>query len=370
MRTAEPPRSVSTPTPVWLDVLRPRGILGTLALAGQRLDILRVTRWLPSLALLLLLSPHLAWGAPPSASLEPANFKFSVNDSVLIVSPHPDDETLCCGGLIRRALAQGARVSVVWVTCGDAFELDARLVQRRLRPGPMGLRKLGEQRLAEAMAAADRLGITPANRFVLGYPDRGIQRLMLDYFFVPLRSRYTGQSSVPFEDALSPDAPYEGRSLDADLRKVIDRTAPTYVFVPSPLDAHPDHSASGEFVMRILGERNQLDRLYYWIVHGGFDWPRPRGLHRQAELIPPERARDLPWLRFDLTDAEQDAKLAALEAHRSQMRIMRPFLRAFVRRNEIFTRVPLEPEAPVPVLMPETASEMQNGPGGADRREP
>jgi LmbE family N-acetylglucosaminyl deacetylase len=304
----------------------------------------------------------LVWlGMLPGLSLGAPDLSFSTADSLLIVSPHPDDESLCCAGLMRRALAQGARVSVVWVTGGDAFELDARLVEKRLRPGLLGLQKLGEQRIGEAMAAADRLGIPPANRFVLGYPDRGIQRLMLDHFFVPFRSRYTGQSSVGFATAVSPQAPYEGRMLDADLRKVIDRTAPTHVFVASPLDAHPDHSASGEFVMRILGERNQLDRVYYWIIHGGFDWPRPRGLHRQNALIPPERARDLPWLRFQLTDAEQDDKLAALTAHRSQMEIMKPFLRAFVRRNELFTKVPLEPEAPVPVLTPE----MDGGSEGA-----
>ena len=294
----------------------------------------------------LALLPGLSLGAP--------DFSFSKTDSLLIVSPHPDDESLCCAGLMRRALAQGARVSVVWVTGGDAFELDARLVEKRLRPGILGLRKLGEQRIGEAMAAADTLGIPAANRFVLGYPDRGIQRLMLDHFFVPFRSPYTGESSVAFASAVSPRAPYEGRMLDADLRKVIDLTAPTHVFVASPLDAHPDHSASGEFVMRILGERNQLDRIYYWIIHGGFDWPRPRGLHRQKALVPPVRARALPWLRFELTDAEQDYKLAALKAHRSQMEIMKPFLRAFVRRNELFTKVPLEPEVPVPMLTPET----------------
>jgi LmbE family N-acetylglucosaminyl deacetylase len=207
--------------------------------------------------------------------------------------------------------------------------------------------------VAEAMAAAERLGIPPANRFLLGYPDRGLQRLMLDHFFVPYQSRYTGESSVSFKAAVSPRAPYEGRALDADLRKIIDQLAPTHIFVASPLDAHPDHSTSGEFVMRIMGERGQLDRLYYWIVHGGFDWPRPRGLHREHELVPPERARDLPWLRFELTTAEQDTKLAALQAHHTQMEIMRPFLRAFVRRNELFTRVPLEPEAPVPFLAPD-----------------
>jgi LmbE family N-acetylglucosaminyl deacetylase len=306
-------------------------------------------RWVPALLALASLLPRLSHGADP--------FAFSKHDSILVVSPHPDDETLCCAGIMRRALEAGSRVSVVWVTGGDAFELDARLVEKRFRPGLLGLRKLGERRIGEAMTAADKLGIPPQNRFVLGYPDRGIQRLMLDHFYVPLRSRYTGQSNVAFDGAVTPRAPYEGRALDADLRKVIDITQPTYVFVASPLDLHPDHSASGEFVMRILGERNQLDRLYYWIIHGGFDWPRPRGLHRQNSLVPPERARDLPWLRFELTDEEQDDKLAALQAHHSQMEIMRSFLRAFVRRNELFTRVPLQPEAPVPILTPEIAGE-------------
>ncbi|HEV7716584.1 MAG TPA: PIG-L deacetylase family protein [Steroidobacteraceae bacterium] len=297
--------------------------------------------------------------AGPPASLPFAPAAFTSSDSVLIVSPHPDDESLCCAGLIRRALAQGARVSIIWVTGGDAFELDARLVELRLRPGPVGLRKLGERRVAEAMEAADRLGVPPANRYLLGYPDRGIQRLMLDHFFVPYRSPYTGETSVAFPNALSPKAPYEGRALDADLRKVIALTAPTYVFVASPLDAHPDHSTSGEFVMRIMGERGQLDRVYYWIVHGGFEWPFPRGLHRKLDLIPPERARDLPWMRFELTDAEQNTKLAALQAHRSQVEIMRRFLYAFVRRNEIFTRVALEPEAPVPLLTPEAQGQSE-----------
>src|ERR1700704_5965168 len=130
--------------------------------------------WLLGLMGLLVSSTSTAASPPP------ANLTFTRDDSVLIVSPHPDDETLCCAGVIQRALAQGARVSVVWVTGGDSFELDARLVERRLRPGTLGLRKLGDLRVAEAMAAAERLGIPPANRFLLGYPDRGLRRLMLD----------------------------------------------------------------------------------------------------------------------------------------------------------------------------------------------
>src|SRR5262245_40574752 len=65
------------------------------------------------LGLIGLLAGSAAAAAP---GLPPANFNFTRNDSVLVVSPHPDDETLCFAGVMQRALAQGARVSVVWVT--------------------------------------------------------------------------------------------------------------------------------------------------------------------------------------------------------------------------------------------------------------
>src|SRR5882672_12884114 len=59
---------------------------------------------------------------------------FTAADRVLIVSPHPDDETLCCAGLAQQAMRAGATVAVVWVTSGDGFEVDALIVERSLRP--------------------------------------------------------------------------------------------------------------------------------------------------------------------------------------------------------------------------------------------
>src|SRR5262245_49235752 len=55
-------------------------------------------------------------------------------DSILVVSPHPDDESLCCGGLMSMARQAGARVSVVWVTYGDGFRWSAMVAERRLLP--------------------------------------------------------------------------------------------------------------------------------------------------------------------------------------------------------------------------------------------
>src|SRR5215467_9782802 len=52
--------------------------------------------------------------------------------SLLVVSPHPDDETLCCAGVIQRVLRAGGRVSIIWVTSGDGSELDLLFVEKSL----------------------------------------------------------------------------------------------------------------------------------------------------------------------------------------------------------------------------------------------
>ena len=53
-----------------------------------------------------------AKGIPPIEPLEET-------DRVLIVSPHPDDDIIGCAGVIQRALKAGAKVKVVYITCGD-----------------------------------------------------------------------------------------------------------------------------------------------------------------------------------------------------------------------------------------------------------
>ena len=67
-------------------------------------------------------------------------------DSVLVIAPHPDDESLCCAGLIHEARAVGARVAVVWITYGDAFRWSAMVAERKFRPRPGTYRDLAIRR--------------------------------------------------------------------------------------------------------------------------------------------------------------------------------------------------------------------------------
>ncbi len=272
----------------------------------------------------------------------PLMVPITARDRILVVAPHPDDESLCCAGLIQQALAAGAPVGVVWVTAGDGFELDALLVEHTLSPDSAAMQRLGRQRLREARAAAAMLGVPGASQFVLGYPDRGIEALLGSYFNRSYRSRYTANTHVRYAGAVSPDASYTGANLEHNMMQVLDEFRPTLVFAPAPQDLHPDHRASGELVQRILAQRGELAALRYWIIHA-HHWPRPYGLNPALSLLPPPAAAALAWHSLPLSASDRTGKLAAISAHESQLRIMGPLMKAFVRANELFA-----PAAPAP----------------------
>lgn len=277
------------------------------------------------------------------AALPPAPV-YQKGQRVLIVAPHPDDETLCCAGSVQQALAAGAQVWVVWMTSGDGFEFDAIYLDRRPRPGGPSLIKLGERRVQEAASAARVLGIPQDHLVYLGYPDGGMLHLFLENYVLPYTSRYTGKRAVPYTGTLDPGAAYTGQNVERDLGRVLDRVRPDVVLAPSVQDQHPDHRAASFFVTRLLARRGELNELRFWIVHGGLEWPLPKGLHTQLPMILPPRGKGLAWRRVNLSPQEEAVKLAALREYRSQMAVLARFMLAFVRENELLT----EQAAPQP----------------------
>jgi LmbE family N-acetylglucosaminyl deacetylase len=258
-------------------------------------------------------------------------------DRLLVVAPHPDDESLCCAGVMQQALRSGASVAVVWLTSGDGFEVDAMVVERSLRPRARGLESLARMRMEEARKAMTVLGVQPQKQYFLGYPDRGITHLLTDHDSVPYRSRYTGASAVPYSDALSPGAPYTGQALMKDFLTVLDREQPTLVLAASTADTHPDHHGSGDLARRAMETRGQIERLRYWIVHGGERWPRPLGLHPQLQQTPPPRGAGMVWSAFDVSAGDLAVKESAILQYRSQFRVMARKLQGYVRRTELFS---------------------------------
>lgn len=138
---------------------------------------------------------------------------------LVVIAPHPDDETLGCGSLIARAARTGVRVGLIALTDGDASHPGSR----RWPPAVLGRLRRGEQRRAMA-----RLGSGRAPIVRLGWGD--------------------------------------GRVAAAgDLRRLCSRLVALragVVLVTSDADHHPDHQAAARLA-RAAAHRLGLPLLLY-----------------------------------------------------------------------------------------------------------
>lgn len=127
--------------------------------------------------------------------------------NVVVIAPHPDDESIGCGGTIcLHTQSRGDRVSAVFLTSGElglktlATE-DARRIRER-----------------EANDAAEVLGIS-------------------DVTFLRQPDWYMGENVKAAAAALGP---------------VLEREIPGIIYLPHPGDAHPDHQAALSIVQAAL----------------------------------------------------------------------------------------------------------------------
>ncbi len=300
------------------------------------LSALLLTTLLPGAAS----APVAAEAPPPPAPALPV---LDAHTVLLVVSPHPDDETLCCAGVMQRVLEAGGQVNVVWLTGGDGSQLGSLVIEKSLFADPQRMRSYGERRMAEARAATAALGVPASGQLFLGYPDGGLLALLTQFRAHPYRARFTHATAVPYAQAQFPGHPYTGESLERDFAAVLGRLQPTLILAPSPLDTHPDHHAVGLLAIAAARALGGV-AVRYWIVHGGEGWPSPRGLVPGIPLSTPPVGVALTPRPFALTPAEEDRKLAALRHYQTQMRVMEPFLLAFVRTTELFAPAPLAPD--------------------------
>ena len=266
---------------------------------------------------------------------------------VMVVAPHPDDETLGVGGFIYRLTRQRIPTRVVFVTNGDGWPWAVQEDFALKRPTDADFVALGELRQQEAYAATRRLGLHRSDVRFLGFPDGGLAELWRTHWSRghPYTSPYTKEDSPPYAGTVNPDASYDGQDLTSVLMRLLRDFQPNVVIMPHPYDAHPDHAHTSYFVTEAIDALQQLHELspnvliVTYLVHNGY-WP-PALRSRHDPMSPPPRSRipDTAWTNIDLTPGEQAAKEAALHEYRSQLEASENLLRSFLRPNEIFGRV-------------------------------
>ena len=224
------------------------------------------------------------------------SIRITARDRVLILAPHPDDESLATGGLIQRAVKAGAKVRVLFATDGDNNPWPQRFLERKLQIGYVDRARWGRRRRKEALTALDILGLPRGSTRFLGLPDTGITSLLM-----------RAEEGVLF-------------TLWAEFQE----WEPTLFVMPSATDAHPDHSALFVLVHLALMRLERPPRLLRFIIHA------PR---RQSE-------RGKVTLR--LTEAEVERKRAAILSHQSQMALSRKRFSSYATPQETFFAAPLQ----------------------------
>lgn len=211
------------------------------------------------------------------------------SDTILIFSPHPDDETIALGGYIKTATTIGAKVYIVLVTDGNKHHLE-------------------KIRYNEFAKATFSLGVPETNLTYLNFPDGSLNHVNSDV-------------------------------IESSFRHAIAKIKPTIVFLPHPKDRHPDHATTSVYASIVLTESKAKTQNYYYLVHFPH-FPVPSGLHRNMFITPPMKLLEFSkeWLNFPLSTDVENTKESALKMYRSQQILppLRELIPSFIRKNEIF----------------------------------
>jgi LmbE family N-acetylglucosaminyl deacetylase len=326
---------------------------------------LRLARALSVTASLLLAGCRLA--APNAPAAAAGQIQLTDSDRILVLAPHPDDEVLGAGGVLREAMERGIPVRVVFLTNGDSNEWSFLAYRKRPVVLPRAVLAMGAIRQGEAVVATETLGVPAADLTFLGYPDYGTLAIWRSHWGSrpPDRGRLTRARAVPYATAFRPGAPFKGEEILADLETILLGFRPTRIFVSHPADHHPDHAALYLFTRVALWDLQGevAATLHPFLIHYP-RWPRGKG----EELSPPARLlAGFNWQSRELSPEEMAAKRLALTAHRTQWHYSASRLLPFVRLNELYgdLAVPtLAPGGAVRLLaVPGAAGEEASGPG-------
>jgi len=175
---------------------------------------------------------------------------------VVIISPHPDDETLGAGGFIASRSSQGVDITVIAVTDGE-----------NAYPNSPGL---GNARRNEQEQALECLGVPQAKILRLGLPDSSVE------------------------------------AHEPELIERLSRLVPenTYLVAPWSGDFHPDHQSCGRAAEEVARQNGaDLISYFFWTWHLGG----------------PNLLAGMNLYRLPLGEEQLRIKGRALAEHRSQL---------------------------------------------------
>ena len=188
----------------------------------------------------------------------------------LVVAPHPDDESLGCGGAIALLRQHGQPVHVLFVSDGSMSHPNSQKYTRDAR------RDLREQEAENALAL---LGVSPPDITFLRLPDTQVPT----------------PASTNFEEAATL------------IYHHIQRISPQTILVPWRRDPHGDHRATWQLLQDVV---DRMDCPVRWIEYPIWVWEST-----EADDLP--AVTDGRWYKLAISSV-LSKKEAAIAAHVSQ----------------------------------------------------
>ncbi len=238
----------------------------------------------------------------------------------MVFAPHPDDETLGCGGLVAHKRRSGADVTIVTMTDGG-----------RSHPDGIPHAELVDLRAQEARAAAEALGVEAGDVLLLGFRD--------------------GSLTDSRRDALQ------------KVQDLLNSAKPHQIFIPFAYPGAPsDHAATNRIVRLAVRNLQLSPEIYEYPIWFWYHWPWvcfPKKIGRgflkflRDSLLAACGLRVIPDFAFAIAlEDVLEIKMNALRQHHTQMSQLRTdmpwptlpeiadgdFIANFFREYEIFHR--------------------------------
>jgi LmbE family N-acetylglucosaminyl deacetylase len=191
------------------------------------------------------------------------------SESILVVAPHPDDETLGCGGAIALLRSRGYTVKILVVSDGTQSHPNSTKY-----PAPL----LRDLRATETICAMGLLGVETNHITFLQLPDGAVPKIR----------------EPDFQAAVNQCHAY------------LELANPKIIFIPWRSDPHPDHRATWQILYTALKQAEVDSRVIEYPI---WDWdPKQRKLSNQDV--------NHPW-RLDIAEV-LTLKQQAIATYRSQ----------------------------------------------------
>jgi len=154
-----------------------------------------------------------------------------VSKKIIVFAPHPDDETLGCGGTIAKRISEGYEVLVVVMTDGRYAFLNVLDIDSDPTP-----EELKEIRKEEVKRATEILGVPEENLIFLDFVDRTLET-------------------------------NEEKAVEK-VAEILSKNRPVEVYFPYKNDGHPDHRAACRIVKNSVRKSGISTLMYqYSITH-------------------------------------------------------------------------------------------------------